>query len=46
MKKISEMAGRYDCTYCGMHATCLDHVVPFYRRLFLLGFEAIALQLL
>ena len=29
MKKISEMAGRYDCTYCGMHATCLDHVVPF-----------------
>ena len=21
-------AGRYDCTYCGMRATCLDHVIP------------------
>jgi hypothetical protein len=26
--RISDSFGRYDCTYCGMRATCLDHVIP------------------
>jgi len=29
VKPVNDMEKNYDCTYCGMRASCLDHVLPF-----------------